>query len=267
MTTRPDVVRRVVGRRLAWYRSDADGDFWNRNWRSGLTHEFYARYRQGDLGEFASIFPQFLSKRGRILEAGCGLGQYVVALRARGYAAEGVDMAAETVTAVRALVPDVPISCQDVTSLSVPDGTYSGYISLGVVEHRLEGPEPFLTEAYRVLEKGGIGIFTVPHFHSLRRMKAAWGRYAGAPPLAPFYQFAFTADEFTALVREVGFEPIYSRRLNALKGIRDEWHGFRQWYDSRKSSGLRWGIQWVMERIPLLQRYLGHMLLVVVRKP
>lgn len=267
MIAASDVARRVVGTRLAWYRGDADGDFWNRNWRSGLTPEFYGRYRQGALGEFAGIFPRFLPRQGRILEAGCGLGQYVVALRARGYAAEGVDMAAETVAAVKALVPDVPIDCQDVTRLPVPDGSYSGYISLGVVEHRWEGPEPFLIEAYRVLKKGGIGVFTVPHFHVLRRLKAAQGRYAGPLPVAPFYQFAFTAAEFTALLRQAGLEPIYIRRMNALKGIRDEWRGFRQWYDARRSSALKWGIQWVVERIPLFQRCLGHMLLVVVRKP
>ena len=85
-----------------------------------------------------------------------GLGQDVLALRVRGYDAEGVDWGSETVQAVRELYPELPIRASDVTQMEVPDGYYKGYISLGVVEHRQEGPQPFLKEASRVLERDGV---------------------------------------------------------------------------------------------------------------
>ena len=59
---------------------------------------------------------------------------------------------------VRELYPDLPIRAGDVTCIEVPEKYYSGYISLGVMEHCRQGPETFLKEAYRVLENDGVAI-------------------------------------------------------------------------------------------------------------
>ncbi len=124
-----------------------------------------------------------------------------MALRQRGWLVEGVDYSEDTVAALHELFPDLPIRIADVTQLDVPDGHYGGYISIGVVEHRREGPEPFLSEALRVLRSGGIAVITVPYLNSLRRLKARWGCYRGASHGLPFYQYAFSADEICEYLR------------------------------------------------------------------
>jgi len=50
----------------------------------------------------------------------------------------------------------------NVTDIPYDDNSLSGYISLGVVEHFIEGPHKPIAEAQRVLRPGGISIITTP---------------------------------------------------------------------------------------------------------
>lgn len=255
--------RRVEGQRLAYYMTTANARFWDQHWQAHLSLEAYGSAEQGALGWLEEPFARYLPKQGRILEAGCGLGHYVLALRVRGYDAEGVEWGTETVQAVRTLYPDLPIRVGDVTRLEVPDGYYSSYISLGVVEHCREGPEPFLQEAYRVLEPGGIAFISVPYFHPLRRLKAQLGLYQGQPDNREFYQYAFTEIEFAGFLHEAGFEIIDRMPYDGFKGVKDEIPLLRHMLKWR---GLGWRLQRWLRSWEWAERNLGHMILFVGRK-
>jgi len=255
--------RVVENGRLAYYLAPADAEFWDNHWKAYLSPKTYTWAEQGALGEFEQPFTRYLPRQGRILEAGCGLGQYVLALRERGYEAEGVEWASETVEAVRTLYPDLPIRVGDVTRLEVPDGTYSGYISLGVVEHSREGPEAFLQEAWRVLEPGGVALISVPYFHPMRRLKARLGLYRGQSDGLEFYQYAFTETEFTALLQAAGFEIIDQMLYDGFKGVKDEIPLLRQMFKWR---GIGWRLQRWLRSWEWAERNLGHMILFVCRK-
>jgi SAM-dependent methyltransferase len=255
--------RVVENGRLAYYLEAADADFWDNHWKTYFSAEIYVGAEAGALGPFEEILVSHLPHTGRVLEAGCGLGQYVLALRVRGYDAEGVDWSPETVEAVRAIRPDLPIRVGDATRLEVPDGYYSGYISLGVLEHRREGPEPFLQEAYRVLEPGGVAFISVPYFHFLRRLKARLGMYRGRPEGLEFYQYAFTETEFAALLRVAGFEVIDQVLYAGFKGLKDEIPLLRQMFEWR---GVGWRLQRWLQSWEWAERNLGHMILLVCRK-
>jgi len=264
ISTSSEAERKVEGQRLVYYLYTADADFWDNHWRIHLSPEIYKRAEQGNLGRLEDPFTRYLPRQGRILEAGCGLGQYVLALRARGYEAEGVEWGTETVRTVRELWPDLPIRVGDVTNLDVPDGYYAAYISLGVVEHRQEGPEPFLHEAWRVLAPGGVVLISVPYLHPLRRLKARLGLYRGRTDGLEFYQYAFTREEFSDIVREAGFEILETRSHGGFKGVKDEIPLIRRMLGW-------WGVGWLLIRLLYRWRYaeqhLGNMLMIIGRKP
>lgn len=197
--------RRVENGRLVYYHTAADNAFWDGQWSLLLTPAYYKPYRTGRLDEMETPFIRHLPREGKILEAGCGIGQFVMALRARGYDCEGIDYAERTVARVREIFPDLPVSQGDITHLeNVAGGAYSAVISLGVVEHRREGPAPFLDEAWRILSPGGRLLISVPWFNRYRQWKYRSAPAGGAAGM-DFYQYAFREDEFRALLAASGF--------------------------------------------------------------
>lgn len=202
-----DWVRWEKGR-LAYYKvGDAtDATFWDRNWTGfNLNSSFYDRYQRGWLVPYHVVFPRHLPRDGIILEAGCGLAQIVVALRGRGYDCRGIDYAQETISQVRACLPDLPVEMGDVRHLNFNDEELSAYISIGVVEHFQEGPMEVLCEAARVLRPQGILIISIPQVHPWRERNIQ-PEGSPLPPGANFYQYAFPPDEFSGFLTAANFE-------------------------------------------------------------
>lgn len=210
------------GRRLAYYSVKANSGFWSRHWRKSIQSVDWGKAEQGFLGWFEDSFAKYLPKKGKIIEAGCGLGYYVLALARRGYEIEGVEWSREAVRLIKKRYPRLKIKTGDVRKLKVKDGYYSGYISLGVVEHFRSGPEDYLREANRVLKKGGMVFISVPYFNLLRRIKSILGFYRGSPAGLDFYQYAFTEAEIENVIQKSGFKVIDNFHYDAYKSLREE---------------------------------------------
>ncbi|MCH8966537.1 MAG: hypothetical protein IID43_02575 [Planctomycetes bacterium] len=124
---------------------------------------------------------------------------------------------------VRGSQGDTPVRVGDVNNIEVPEHHYSGYISLGVVEHREEGPEPFLREALRVLSDDGEALISVPYFNPMRRAKAKLGFYRSkVADDASFYQYAYIPAEFVAILESEGFRVVERVPYSVIKGAKDE---------------------------------------------
>jgi len=258
------VIKRCVqNNRLVYYMRRADSVFWEQHWKRHFPSDIHRRAKHGKLGDFERPFAKWLPRRGCILEAGCGLGQLVLALQVRGYEVEGVEWAEEIVRTVKNLHPNLPIRVGDVRKLDVPDNYYAGYISLGVMEHSREGPEAYLKEAHRVLQPGGILLASVPHFHALRRLKARLGFYRDNTEGLEFYQYAFLPDEFCDIVEACGFKILEIFYYDPFKGIRDEIEiPLLRWLLNHRF--ISRGLAKLLNILPYANRF-GHMFLVVAQ--
>jgi SAM-dependent methyltransferase len=145
-----------------------------------------------------------------------------LALERRGYDVEGVEWSKEAVGLTKKRFPELKVRTGDVRNLKVKDGYYSGYISLGVVEHFKSGPEDYLREANRILKRGGVAFISVPYLNLLRRIKNLFGFYRGSPVGLDFYQYAFTEAEIEDLIQKSGFKIVSSFHYDAYKSLRDE---------------------------------------------
>lgn len=257
------VQRMVVGERLAYYRQAASAEYWDEVWAGEETRELYERAKKGELGYYEEIFPAYLPQKGRILEAGCGLGQFVIALRARGYEVEGVDYGRQTIEFIHHQFPELPVRLGDVTRLDVRDGFYQGYISLGVMEHRKEGPEPFLREAYRILAPGGMALISVPYLNFLRRIKLKTGVFKGSTQGLDFYQYAYSRKEFDQLLHRAGFEVVAHRQYGGFKGVKDEMPFLSKWFEVPQ---VGWRLRKFLMNWHWAENHMGHMMVYVCRK-
>jgi 2-polyprenyl-3-methyl-5-hydroxy-6-metoxy-1,4-benzoquinol methylase len=109
----------------------------------------------------------------RLLEVGCGSGQLLGRMQARGWQVEGVDFDPQAIAAARskglqARLGD--LSAQDYP-VSQFDTIYLGH----VIEH-LHEPLELLQECYRILKPGGLLVVITPNAESWghKRFKESW---------------------------------------------------------------------------------------------
>lgn len=209
--------------RLVFIEESATPAYWDEQWNVDLKKEVTA-VRDGVYVQ--KITEKYIPRGGKILEGGCGKGQYVYALKRWGYEVVGVDYAPDTIKKVKEYFPELNIIEADVRHLPFEDSFFDGYWSFGVIEHFYEGFEKIAKEMARVLKNEGCLFITFPHMSLLRRLKASLKRY---PPLDEqrvdlnkFYQFALDEKRVIALFNMHGFSLKEKRYLDGVKGLKDE---------------------------------------------
>jgi len=110
------------------------------------------------------LYQSFGLKPGmKMLEPGCGRGEFLGNFQELGLDVHGVDISPEAAE----FSTNFPVVLCDVESESLPfqDNTFDVIYSKSFIEH-LHKPEKYLLEAYRVLKPGGKLITLVPDWES-----------------------------------------------------------------------------------------------------
>lgn len=249
-------------RRLKYYRAtETDPAYWDALWAS-IDTGGYARERRGHLPRFlAAPVAKYLTPGARVLEAGCGLGGFTVAMKARGFDAEGCDYAPQVVAKLTDRFPEIRFFVADVRRMKdTPDGAYDAVYSPGVVEHFEAGPEPILAETWRILKPGGVALVSTPCLNGFRRRLARRGAFP-APPAGIFYQYAFAPEEMATILRGVGFVVEEVGLRGTLKTLADHTAVGRV-----RFGPLLKPVAVALDLLPVT-RHWGHSALWVARKP
>lgn len=153
------------------------------------------------------VFQRYLTKDQKILEAGCGLGKWVIYFSKRGYDIFGVDSYLKAIQALKKYDSTLKVSQDKVEKLSFTDNFFDVYLSFGVVEHFEEGPQKALLEAYRILKNDGVAVIETPYDNYGRILKRTVGRLLGHPkPSGYFYEYRYTDEELKNFVEQAGFK-------------------------------------------------------------
>jgi SAM-dependent methyltransferase len=210
-----------AGRAIAYVSEKADSAFWTRRW---LREDVHRLLDDAATSPVTAFIARHVRPGDRMLEAGCGLGQYVVHFARRGIDVVGVDFSEAAVERHRRAFPGSDVRVADLRRLPFDDSSFDVYVSLGVVEHYEHGAGPILDEARRVLHGGGRLLLSTPYVNLVRRLlrrriEARQRARAGAG--GAFYQYAFDARRVDAMLDAAGFDLTERAYYDLRRGWRE----------------------------------------------
>ena len=159
--------------------------------------------------QFRGFFDRFSLAGKKVIEIGCGRGDYLSMLRDAGADAVGLEHSAASVAACRAAGLNVTEGFVGSPEDVVPGGPFDGFAIFNFLEH-LPDPNATLAGIHRNLADGGVGLVEVPNFDMMLRERQ-------------FAEFMsdhlcyFTAETLTTALSINGFEVLECT---------DEWHGY-----------------------------------------
>lgn len=192
-------------------------DAWEENWAGTSIEQILEIFSYPRVKRQIEIFTEYLPRDRKILEGGCGLGPYLIQLRRMGYDLIGIDYNQGPLDKITRYDRTIPVYRADVLNIPFADSYFGAYLSLGVIEHFTEGPEPAIKEAHRVLTPGGYFLVTVPRFSVFDMIKSPLARMkrnkllrAAFKKREPqhYWQQYFGIAELSDAFRKNGFEVV-----------------------------------------------------------
>lgn len=111
-----------------------------------------------------------MSEGDKLLDIGCGLGEFLSSVTTRGVKKFGVDINEKYLDYCRDKFPDVVLKWSDVCDrLPFPDEEFDVVVSICVIEH-VDNPTMLVREAFRVCRRGGIVCFVTPNIGRVKRL-------------------------------------------------------------------------------------------------
>jgi 2-polyprenyl-3-methyl-5-hydroxy-6-metoxy-1,4-benzoquinol methylase len=145
---------------------------------------------------------------GRILDLGCGNGEFLRGLAERGWDAYGVDLSAAACDLSTSR--GIQTHCGTLASAAFPSESFDVVTSWHVLEH-LPEPRTDLVEVRRVLRGDGLFVVEVPNCDSLtsRLCGKHWYHFD-----VPRHLQHFNRATLQRLLEENGFTPLYARNYH-----------------------------------------------------
>jgi len=256
--------------RLVFVEKSASPDYWDSHWDIQNFKKIVENGIKNRLITKTTLKFIRPSKSKRVLEGGCGNGQFVYLFDKMGYDSYGIDYAPKTVAKIKTIFPDLKVSAGDVRKLDFADNYFDGYWSIGVIEHFFDGYESIISEMERIIKPGGFLFVIFPHLSILRKIKIKFGCYPifdeKNADLKNFYQFAFDQRSVIKEIKKHDFTLVQTIHDNGIKGLKDEISllkpSLQKLYDSRNilSRIINYGLSIT------LSAFSGHAILLVFRK-
>ena len=136
----------------------------------------------------------------KILEIGCGQGEYLTVMNCMGVKASGIEHNEESVNVARSQGLNVSRNFIEGVDSKVSGGLYDGFYILNFLEH-IPNPREFLCGIYKNLSEDGVGIIEVPNFNMILKQKL----YS---ELIQDHLAYYTLESLCNLVENSGFEVI-----------------------------------------------------------
>lgn len=147
------------------------------------------------------------SARGRILDVGCGRGDFLLMMRERGWECCGLELDNRVSQKSK---NGVDLKSGSLSDVRFPDAYFEAVTFWHVFEH-VKDPQWTLRECARVLKPGGLLVLAVPNMRSLQSRAAGSGWFHLDPP---FHLYHYSAENMKKLLEKSGFEVLRVRHFS-----------------------------------------------------
>ncbi len=122
------------------------------------------------------------ARGGRVLDVGCGAGQFLWALDPRRWQRTGVDFSGDTLESVRRRIPSLRLVAGDIHSRELHEGEFDAVTFWHVLEH-LPDPDAAIRRAAALLRPSGWLVISLPNVASLqaRLFRKYWYPFDDVP--------------------------------------------------------------------------------------
>ena len=152
----------------------------------------------------------------RVLDVGCGTGNYTIALAESGLMMTGVDLSTLMLEAARAKAPAIDWHLCDAADLPFADDTFDGAVCTVAIHHMHDRTAVF-NEVCRVLTGGRFVIFTATE----AEMRGYWLNHYFPNSLANSMAQMPPFEEIEETLRDAGFRDIKSEPFVASEDLMD----------------------------------------------
>ncbi len=178
-----------------------------------LSRIYSSSYRKEDSTRFPAFLERIISvvrdgrrrrveryaARGRILDVGCGRGDFLLKMLGRGWECFGLELDERVSRHNR---PGMELKFGSLSSHRFPESYFEAVTFWHVFEH-LRDPEWALAECARILKPNGLLVVAVPNMESLQSRLSGRGWFHLDPP---FHLYHYSARNMRRLLEKSGFE-------------------------------------------------------------
>ncbi|MCC7261237.1 MAG: class I SAM-dependent methyltransferase [Candidatus Latescibacteria bacterium] len=207
--------------------------------------EYYALGQKIDydarVGFFAGVAARIeaLVPPGRLLDIGCGYGQFLLACRQRGWQVAGVELGGPA--CVRARAQGLEVFHGTLTQAGYAENSFDVVTLWNVLDHLVD-PLGEVRQVLRVLRPGGLIYFRVPNaaFHLRAKRVLRLLAYLGVRDVTTFHLISLNAGTARRLLETAGFGAV--RVENSPLSAVNPWSAQRA-HRARLISLLKGGVQ------------------------
>lgn len=188
-----------------------------------LTGIYSSTYRESDSTRFFSPIEKALrvlrterckridryaGKKGKILDVGCGRGDFLLLMKERGWLCTGIELDKRVEAHGKRIGLDLRFGA--IHEQKFPDGYFDAITLWHVFEH-LRDPQAAIREFRRILKPGGLLMIAVPNAGSLQARLTGGGWFHLDPP---FHLYHYSLKNIGMLLEKNGFKTVASNHLS-----------------------------------------------------
>jgi len=143
--------------------------------KSFLSYSLKMKISQCNKYELLPLFNKYLPYHQPILEAGCGSGRWVGWFVQQGWNSIGIDWSVSMMKYAQKEIEGGIFITSDMCEIPFKKSYFYSIVSLGSIEHSIDGPNKIMKEFNRILNDNGIIVLTVPYLGLIRKISRLIG--------------------------------------------------------------------------------------------